>query len=58
MTGRIAPFGITICGIEELTEHCVADVSHVLSILDPAWPVPEAFGGSASTEGWSCASTT
>ncbi len=45
MTGRIAPFGITICGIEELTEHCVADVSHVLSILDPAWPVPEAFGG-------------
>src|SRR3954452_1647943 len=39
-----APFGITICGIEELTGHCEAGATHVLSILDPAWPVPEAFG--------------
>ncbi|HJS86466.1 MAG TPA: protein-tyrosine-phosphatase, partial [Acetobacteraceae bacterium] len=42
---KIAPFGITVCGIEELTGHCEAGASHVLSILDPAWPVPDAFGG-------------
>lgn len=35
---------ITVCGIEELTEHCEARVSHVVSILDPAWPVPPALG--------------
>ena len=40
----IAPFKITVCGIEELTGHCETGVSHVLSILDPEWPVPEAFG--------------
>lgn len=40
---QVAPFKITICGIEELVEHCEAGASHVLSILDPAWPVPDAF---------------
>ena len=40
----IAPFKITVCGIEELTGHCETGVSHVLSILDPEWPIPEAFG--------------
>jgi predicted protein tyrosine phosphatase len=39
-----ASFKITVCGIEELTEHCKARVSHVVSILDPAWPVPPALG--------------
>ena len=39
-----APFGITVCGIEELAGHCAAGASHVLSILDPDHPVPEAFG--------------
>jgi len=34
---------ITICGIPELGEHCEAGVTHVLSILDPDWPDPEAF---------------
>jgi predicted protein tyrosine phosphatase len=34
---------ITICGISELGEHCEAGVTHVLSILDPHWPDPEAF---------------
>jgi len=34
---------ITICGIPELGQHCEAGVTHVLSILDPAWPDPEAF---------------
>jgi hypothetical protein len=36
-------FKITVCGIEELTEHCEARVSHVVSILDPTWPVPSAL---------------
>lgn len=40
----IAPFKVSICGIEELADHCEAGVSHVLSILDPDWPVPDAFG--------------
>ena len=40
----IAPFRITVCGIEELAGHTTSGVSHVLSILDPEWPVPEAFG--------------
>lgn len=40
----IAPFTITICGIQELAGHSERGVSHVLSILDPDWPVPEAFG--------------
>ncbi|MEA2737971.1 MAG: hypothetical protein QOH05_1278 [Acetobacteraceae bacterium] len=43
MTG-IAPFRITVCGLEELTDHCETGATHVLSILDPDYPVPEAFG--------------
>ena len=42
--GTIAPFKVSICGIEELADHCETGVSHVLSILDPDWPVPDAFG--------------
>ena len=38
------PFRITVCGIEELAGHCETGASHVLSILDPDYPVPEAFG--------------
>jgi predicted protein tyrosine phosphatase len=38
------PFDITICGIDELEGHCVLGATHVLSILDPDYPVPEAFG--------------
>lgn len=38
------PFRITVCGIDELAGHHEARVTHVLSILDPQWPVPEAFG--------------
>jgi predicted protein tyrosine phosphatase len=34
---------ITICGIPELGAHGAAGVTHVLSILDPRWPEPEAF---------------
>jgi predicted protein tyrosine phosphatase len=39
-----APFGLTICGIDELSGFCQAGASHVLSILDPNSPVPDAFG--------------
>ena len=41
---RMAPFRITVCGLDELANHCETGASHVLSILDPDWPVPEAFG--------------
>ncbi|HKS88042.1 MAG TPA: protein-tyrosine-phosphatase [Stellaceae bacterium] len=43
MTADTVPFRVTICGIPELAEHCTAGVTHVLSILDPAWPDPPAF---------------
>lgn len=36
---------LTICGLDELTGHSTAGVSHVLSILDPDWPEPEGFRG-------------
>ena len=39
----ISPFRTSVCGIEELPGHCESCVSHVLSILDPDWPVPNAF---------------
>jgi predicted protein tyrosine phosphatase len=32
---------LTICGIDELRGCCPGDITHVLSILDPGWPVPE-----------------
>ena len=37
------PFGLTVCGIDELAGYCQLGATHVLSILDPDWPVPEAF---------------
>jgi predicted protein tyrosine phosphatase len=40
----LVPFEVTICGIDELGLHCDGRVTHVLSILDPGWPAPEAFG--------------
>jgi predicted protein tyrosine phosphatase len=44
MDSAAPPFGITVCGIDELHGHCGIGASHVLSILDPDHPVPEAFG--------------
>ena len=41
---RLVPFELTVCGIEELAGHCEVGVSHVLSILDPGYPEPPAFG--------------
>jgi predicted protein tyrosine phosphatase len=40
----IAPWKITVCGLGELPDHRGVGVTHVLSILDPEWPVPNAFG--------------
>lgn len=34
---------LTICGLDELDEHSARGVSHILSILDPGWPEPNAF---------------
>jgi predicted protein tyrosine phosphatase len=34
---------LTICGLDELEGHGERGVTHVLSILDPDWPDPEAF---------------
>jgi predicted protein tyrosine phosphatase len=40
----IAPTSLlTICGLDELDAHSARSVTHVLSILDPGWPEPEAF---------------
>jgi len=39
---------LTVCGLDELDVHSARGVTHVLSILDPGWPDPEAFLGFAS----------
>lgn len=44
MASDFVPFGLTVCGIEELSGFCAIGVSHVLSILDPDHPEPTAFG--------------
>jgi hypothetical protein len=40
----VVPFKITVCGIDELGDHCDVGVSHVLSILDPKEPELPVFG--------------
>jgi len=42
-TSNTGLFKMTICGIDELAGHVDACVTHVLSILDPTTPEPEAF---------------
>ncbi|WP_142849760.1 tyrosine phosphatase family protein [Telmatospirillum sp. J64-1] len=42
-TPSLLPYRITICGLSELSGHCSAGVSHVVSILDPDCPDPEDF---------------
>jgi predicted protein tyrosine phosphatase len=34
---------LTVCGLDELDRHSGRGVTHVLSILDPEWPEPQAF---------------
>jgi predicted protein tyrosine phosphatase len=36
-------YPVTICGLEELAAHGTSGFSHVISILDPAWPDPGEF---------------
>jgi predicted protein tyrosine phosphatase len=43
MIRTLLRYDITICGIGELGLHREAGVSHVLSIIDPGTPEPEAF---------------
>ena len=42
MSTKLPP-DLTICGLDELGDHSTRAVTHVLSILDPNWPEPEAF---------------
>ncbi len=44
ITTDFALFPLTICGVEEIAGHRETGVSHVLSILDPDFPPPPAFG--------------
>jgi predicted protein tyrosine phosphatase len=39
----LVPFEITICGIDELSSHSDRGVTHVLTLLDPGWPSPDAL---------------
>jgi predicted protein tyrosine phosphatase len=39
----VTDFDLAICGIEELPDHGAQGVSHVVSILDPEHPLPDAF---------------
>ena len=41
--GRPYPRTLTVCGLDELDGHSARGVTHVLSILYPEWPEPEAF---------------
>jgi predicted protein tyrosine phosphatase len=43
MVRSLVPFDVTICGIPELDKFRDARVSHVLSIIDPQEPEPDAF---------------
>jgi predicted protein tyrosine phosphatase len=45
---RFVPFDIVVCGVDELGGFCAAGVTHVLSLLDPGWPAPDAFGSYAA----------
>src|ERR1700689_3544091 len=43
-----ARFRASVCGIDELEELRGSGVTHILSLLDPGWPAPDAlaaFGG-------------
>lgn len=40
---KLMPFGVTVCGIDELADHRFVGCTHVLSILDPAAVSPPVF---------------
>ena len=37
------PFDITVCGIDELPALRDRNVTHILTLLDPGWPTPDAL---------------
>lgn len=39
----LLPYELTICGLSEILGNADAGVTHVVSILDPAWPDPSDF---------------
>lgn len=39
----LVPYRLSICGLGELPEFAGAGVSHIVSIVDPAWPEPRCF---------------
>lgn len=41
--GTFVPFDITVCGIEELPTFRDRNVTHILTLLDPGWPTPDAL---------------
>ena len=41
--GALLPFRLSICGLDELADYAGADVSHVVSIIDPAIRDPAVF---------------
>jgi len=41
---QLVGFRITVCGVAELAGHSAVGVTHVLSLLDPGFPDPDAFG--------------
>lgn len=43
ITTPLLPYRITICGLSELCYHADAGITHVVSILDPAYPDPDDF---------------
>jgi predicted protein tyrosine phosphatase len=43
-TSEFVDFSITVCGVAELESHSTRGITHVLSILDPGFPDPDAFG--------------
>ena len=42
-TSELVPYAITVCGVDELPDFSGHPITHVLSILDPGIPPPEAF---------------
>jgi len=43
-TSQFVDFSITVCGVAELEGHSTRGITHVLSLLDPGFPDPDAFG--------------
>jgi predicted protein tyrosine phosphatase len=43
MTLGAASIRLLICGIDQLDEYCTADISHIVSILDPGCAEPDIF---------------